>query len=139
MPYTAEITGKKKSGGNALISARLLLDGVEVETFKDVPTDTPANFPAWLQKQIELREERDAKFDGIDVGPVQLPRDREPTEAEQAKAAADAFFVKLAALKALETQAAKGIIASDHASITAARAEVKAAFLPEYAADFRFG
>lgn len=138
MPYSAEITGKKKAGGNVLISWRLLFDGVEVETYKDVPTDTPEAFPAYLQRQIEAREARDAAFDAITVGVVELPRDRAPTEAEQAKAAADAFFVKLAALKALETQAAKGIIASDAAAIATARADVKAAFLPEYATDFRF-
>jgi hypothetical protein len=100
---------------------------------------TKDRLAAVVQARIESLEARDLAYADMSkaVGAaIALPRDAAPTQKEQA---ADAFFVLLGELNALRLRVEKGLLKADDASVIAKTVEVKAAYLPEYEKDRRYG
>ena len=144
MAWAAEILSVRKSEGNVVASVRFADKDTGEQFDRDIPGQdlTPDGLAMFCQRVIEGLEKRDAAFPAIVVGPVILPRDAVDQATKDkiaAAAAADAFFVLLRAYNDLLAQVEKGIIKADDQSVIDAATAMKAAFLPEYASDPRFG
>ncbi len=108
---------------------------------------TAPRLAAQAQFRVQAIEARDAALATLAPllnAPLVLPRDIPLTKEEQAaadaKAAADAFFLRYDEMNRLQLALEKGLIKSDDADLASAIADVKAGLAahPEYQKDPRF-
>lgn len=133
MTWTAELASITKAEFNILPVVRFT-NGAETFTRTFTANDITADRLAALVKaQLTLLDQRDAAFATLLPGPIGAPPADDPAEV-----LAKAFFVLLYELNALLAQVAKGLLAVSDKSVTDKQAEVKAAFLSEYAKDPRY-
>jgi hypothetical protein len=144
MTWGATVTAIQKNQGNVVVSITFQ-ESVTLETISvQVPGQnfTPLSLATYCQNYIAGLQTRDAAAAALAVGPVVLPgvsKDPAVIAAVAAAAAANNYFALVAQYNALQVQVTLGILQANDPSIATAAAAVKAAFLPAYTSDPRFG
>lgn len=135
MSWSAALTSVTTQGGNVVPSVTYT-NSVTNET-QVIPYNSNNITPAQLANQvaayIDILNNRDASAAALSAGPIT------PVPFVQPPASADNFFALLNTLKQVQRAVAYGLLAANDPSVTAAIANAKAAFLPVYMSDPRWG
>ena len=140
MSWTAELKSVVKQRDTVTVTIAYT-DGKETIEYSEKINGFPGDDYVQRRARNVIRdlENLDRFATSQTLGPIDTsvepePEPEQPSEAEVAKAL---FFEKFAKLNGLKAALEKGLIKADDATLAALTAEVKAAYLPEYAEDYR--
>lgn len=132
--WTAEL--KSHRVVETMVEATVVFTSDKGETITELPRGDNLDadqLKVWAARRIASLQARDDAAATLVAGPIVI----EQKSAEEI--AADAFFVKLADYNAAKVSVEKGFLKETDPAFQAKAVAVKAAYLPEYEKDQRFG